>query len=91
MEKLLRGTGTAIALTADTGYFWFFSASNVELVVKVLDACTFDDRFWVYAAGLTDVEVTLTVTDVRNGTVRTYHQGGGCTAAPGSGAGATVG
>ena len=25
-------------LTADTGYFWFFTNTNVELVVKVLDA-----------------------------------------------------
>jgi hypothetical protein len=32
------GNGQAIPLTADTGYFWFFTDTNVELVVKVLDA-----------------------------------------------------
>src|SRR5450432_3426635 len=31
------GGGHAIPVTADTGYFWFFSSSNVELVVKVVD------------------------------------------------------
>ncbi|HEX2642400.1 MAG TPA: fibronectin type III domain-containing protein, partial [Thermoanaerobaculia bacterium] len=29
-----QGTGRAISLTADTGYFWFFNPANVELVVK---------------------------------------------------------
>ncbi|HSS79374.1 MAG TPA: pre-peptidase C-terminal domain-containing protein [Thermoanaerobaculia bacterium] len=66
------GAGQAVALTGDTGYFWFFDASNVEAVVKVLDACTFNQRFWVFAGGLTDVQVDLTVTDTASGTVRTW-------------------
>jgi Leucine-rich repeat (LRR) protein len=66
------GAGQAVALTGDTGYFWFFSASNVEAVVKVLDACTFNQRFWVFAGGLTDVQVDLTVTDTASGAVRTW-------------------
>lgn len=66
------GQGTAVSLTGDTGYFWFFSASNVEMIVKVLDACTLNTHKWVFAGGLTNVEVTLTVTDTQAGTVRTY-------------------
>lgn len=68
------GDGHAVKLTADTGYFWFFNDANVELVVKVLDACGFPSapRFWVFGAGLTDVEVTLTVTDTSTGQARTY-------------------
>jgi hypothetical protein len=31
------GTGVAVPLTGNTGYFWFFNSSNVELMVKVLD------------------------------------------------------
>ena len=31
------GAGQAIPLTADTGAFWFFQPSNIELVIKVLD------------------------------------------------------
>ncbi len=65
------GQGQAVALTGDTGYFWFFDANNVEAVVKVLDACTFNQRFWVFAGGLTDVQVDLTVTDTASGAVRT--------------------
>ncbi len=66
------GAGQAVKLTGDTGYFWFFDASNVEAVVKVLNACSFNQRFWVYAGGLTDVQVDLTVTDTTSGAVRTW-------------------
>lgn len=66
------GVGRAQPLTVDTGYFWFFDAGNVEVVVKVLDACVPFDRFWVFAAGLTNVEVELVVEDVETGATRTY-------------------
>ena len=59
-------------LTRDTGYLWFFDEDNVEVVVKVLDACTPFERFWVFAAGLTDVEVDLVVTDVETNEERRY-------------------
>ncbi|MCP3956468.1 MAG: hypothetical protein GY719_01305 [bacterium] len=77
------GTGRAIQLTGDTGYFWFFSQNNVEVVLKVLDACIEPyDRFWVFAAGLTDVEVTLRLTDTVSGEVREYQNPMGTAFAP---------
>ena len=66
------GAGQAIPLTADTGYFWFFDASNVEMVIKVLNACGYNSRFWVYAGGLTNVQVNITLTDTMTGTSKTY-------------------
>jgi hypothetical protein len=67
------GTGQVRPLTADTGSFWFFGEENVAVVVKVLAACALPGRhFWVYAAGLTNLGVTLDVTDTRTGAVRTY-------------------
>jgi hypothetical protein len=66
------GAGTAIPGTSDTGQFWFFSSQNVEMVVKVLNGCGFNQRYWVFAGGLTNVQVVLTVTDMANGTVKTY-------------------
>ncbi|MCH9648913.1 MAG: hypothetical protein K0U98_11795 [Deltaproteobacteria bacterium] len=66
------GVGTAVELTNDTGYFWFFNEANVEMVVKVLNGCSNTNHFWVFAGGLTNVEVELTVTDTQNGTVSTY-------------------
>jgi photosystem II stability/assembly factor-like uncharacterized protein len=67
------GVGQAVSITSDTGYFWFFDAGSVEVLVKVLDGCDLNKRFWVFAAGLTNVAVTLTVTDVITGQARTYH------------------
>ncbi len=67
------GAGQAVSLTADTGYFWFFSASNVEMVLKVLDACSVNRSSWVFAGGLTNVKVDITVRDTVTGAVRTYH------------------
>ncbi len=61
------GLGTFIPLTSETGYFWFFSPSNVEAIVKVLDGCALNRRFWVFTAGLTNVGVELTVTDTVTG------------------------
>jgi hypothetical protein len=78
------GAGHAVSLTADTGYFWFFSPDNVETVVKVLNGCALNSRYWVYAAGLTDVDVTLKVEDVGRGrtVVKTYHNPLGTPFAP---------
>ena len=57
------GDGQAYPLTADSGYFWFFDDANVELVIKVIDGCGYNDRYWVFAGGLTNVETHLTVRD----------------------------
>lgn len=67
-----QGQAHVVRLTPDTGYFWFFQSSNVEAVVKVLDACAINQRFWVFAGGLTDVEVRLTITDMETDAVKTY-------------------
>jgi len=63
---------TAVPLTGDTGYFWFFDPANVELVVKVLDGCAVNGNFWAFAGGLTNVNVLLQVTDTRTGATKPY-------------------
>jgi len=67
------GFAQPLPLTAESGAFWFFGADNLELFVKVLDACATFDRYWVFVAGLTDVEVQLLVRDVESGAARTYY------------------
>jgi hypothetical protein len=77
-------TGNAVPrpLTADTAAFWFFRPDNLELMVKLLDACPLDQRFWVFAAGLTDVGVELTVEDTVAGVSRPYANQRGTPFAP---------
>jgi len=57
------GVAHPVPLSDETGSFWFFTDTNYELMVKVLDGCALNDHFWVYAGGLTDVRVDLVVTD----------------------------
>ena len=63
------GVGVAAPLTSESGTFWFFSPDNVELILKVVDACSHPDfhNFWVFASGLTDVQVHLEVVDTWTG------------------------
>ncbi|HEX3556501.1 MAG TPA: right-handed parallel beta-helix repeat-containing protein [Thermoanaerobaculia bacterium] len=67
------GVGTAVALSGDTGYFWFTSANNVEVIVKVLDGRPLNNRFWVFYGALSNLEYTLKVTDTQTGFVKMYH------------------
>jgi hypothetical protein len=67
----LTGPAQVVKLTDDTGYFWFFAQTNVEVVVKVLNACA-RGRYWVFEGGLTDVNVVTTVTDTQTGAVKIY-------------------
>ena len=61
------GQGRASLLTNDTGVFWFFDPANLELMVKVLDGRAVNGHFWVFYGALSDVEYTITVTDVLDG------------------------
>jgi hypothetical protein len=77
-----QGEGVPLPLSPETGAFTFFAPGNVELVVKVLAGCDVNQRFWVFAAGLTDVEVRLRVTDTATGFQREYFSPAGRPFAP---------
>ncbi|HEX6864857.1 MAG TPA: hypothetical protein VF414_18645, partial [Thermoanaerobaculia bacterium] len=55
--------GLPVQLTTDSGYFWFFNPANIEVVIKVLNGCGLNSRYWVFAAGLTNVNVEIAVLD----------------------------
>jgi hypothetical protein len=76
------GAATAVSLGDDSGGFWFFDSGNLELTVKVLNTCETYDRYWVFASGLTDVEVLITVTDTQAGRTRRYFNPRGKAFAP---------
>jgi hypothetical protein len=63
----------AVPATEDSGLFWFFSPSNLEMFVKVLNACSNPyNHYWVFASGLTNVRVALYVDDTVSGETREY-------------------
>jgi hypothetical protein len=69
----LAAAATAVPLTGDTGAFWFFDDSNLELMIKVLDGRAINGKFWVFYGALSDVEYTITVANTKTGELRTYY------------------
>ena len=70
----------ANAGTSDSGLLYFFDPVVWEILVKVIDGCSENDRFWVFAAATTNVEYELTVTDSYTGRVQTYENNLGAAA-----------
>ena len=72
-QKGQTGQGKAApAGTDDSGILYFQNPDNWEMLVKVLDGCSINNRNWVFFAATTDQEFTLTVTDTRTGSVVQY-------------------
>jgi hypothetical protein len=61
----------------DAQVFSFFDRENWEMMVKVLDGCAINDRFWVYAAASTDVAFEIRVTDTWTGVSELFASPGG--------------
>ena len=55
-------------------FWWFFSPTNFEMGVKVLNACVpfLGNKYWVFVSGLTDQGWTVHVRDTQTGATRTY-------------------
>jgi plastocyanin len=68
------GPAKAVPLPSapDSGLFYFFSASNIEMLLKVIDACGFNRRYWVFFAATTNVELAVVVADTQTGQTRSY-------------------
>ena len=57
-----------------TGAFYFSAPDSLELMTKILDQGSRIDFFY---GALSDLEYTITVTDTRTGTVKTYRNNAG--------------
>jgi hypothetical protein len=44
----------------------------VEAVTKVLNGCPLNNRYWVFAGGLTNVRTVISVTDTQTGATKSY-------------------
>lgn len=61
------GLAKPVFRSDESAVLYFFIPDNWEVLVKVIDGCTFNDRFWIFSSASTNVEYTLTVTDTQNG------------------------
>ncbi len=58
----------------ESSLFSFFDNDNWELLIKVLDGCAVNQRFWVFGAAATDIDWRIAVTDTRTSTVMVYER-----------------
>lgn len=74
----LTGPGQALPQNQKFGYFSLPALtgdpSNPEVFVKVLDGTGVNGQYWVFYGHLTDLEYTLSVTEVTTGRTKTYHK-----------------
>jgi hypothetical protein len=64
----------SVGITPDSGLFWFFAPNNLEVFVKVLNACSDPyNHYWVFASGLTNVQTSLNVEDTVQGGTNNYY------------------
>jgi len=71
-----------VTLTADSGYFWFFEPSNIEVMVKTLDGCSENGRVWIFLSGMTNLPIRVQVMDGLTGVAKTYTNPAGTLFAP---------
>ena len=72
-----------IPFTERAGMFWFFNEANIEMLIKVQNACVEPfNRYWVFFAATTNVEFTLTVVDTQAQMAKVYTNPQGMAALP---------
>jgi len=61
------GAARAVPMAAnDSALLYFFEPQNWELLVKVINGCGSNNRFWVFMAATTNVKFNLTIRDTKN-------------------------
>ncbi|MFL6262016.1 MAG: LamG domain-containing protein [Thermoanaerobaculia bacterium] len=66
------GDAHVVVASANSGVFWFFSSDNWEVMVKSINACGLNSRYWVFSAATTNVFYRMEVFDVRAGVNKVY-------------------
>ena len=72
----LAGSGQALERLPSDAFWWFFNPYAPEHWVRVLDGCALTQHWWVMHTGMSNMDVTVTVTHVENGTTKTYQSSG---------------
>jgi hypothetical protein len=66
------GGGSVVVAGPNSGIFWFFSSDNWEVMVKALNGCGLNSRYWILSAATTNVFYRMEVVDVRAGQQKIY-------------------
>ena len=72
-----RSPAFAIPIADDAGQFSFFSTSNPELVVKIVDGSVFNGKVWLFVGPTSNVLYAVEVLDRQTGAAKIYINPGG--------------
>jgi hypothetical protein len=59
----IRHDAKTVKLSDNSGYFWFFDSTNVEVTIKILDGRLVNNHFWVFIASMTNVQFSVDIFD----------------------------
>ncbi len=76
------GAGQAVPLTDTAGAFYFLNPNNLEILVKLVNGCPLNDRWWIFYAATTNVRFEVVVVDTQTGKTKTYPNAQGTAAPP---------
>lgn len=77
------GDGKAVDIgKRDSGLFYFFDENNIEMLIKILDGCGLNQRYWLFYAATTNVGFHLMVRDTVTGFEKAYTNDLGVSAPP---------
>jgi hypothetical protein len=66
------GNAQVVGSNTTSGVFWFFSADNWEVMLKVINGCGLNNRYWYFSAATTNVFYRIEVIDVLRGEQKIY-------------------
>jgi hypothetical protein len=66
------GLGGTRLESNESVFYYFTDSSNFEMGIKVLDACSFTNTFWVFIGGLTNQGWDVNVLDTQTGNHKHY-------------------
>jgi hypothetical protein len=73
-DPLVAAKAVPLDFAPSSGLFYFVGAENIEMLIKVLNACVpvLGNKYWVFFSATTNVEFHLTVTDTSTGDQKFY-------------------
>jgi len=73
VQSTAEGIASVVPPTSTgSGLFWLFSPDNWEVLVKSINACGLNSRWWVFSAATTNVFYRMEVYDYHTGVQRIY-------------------
>ncbi|HET9766105.1 MAG TPA: LamG domain-containing protein [Thermoanaerobaculia bacterium] len=66
------GNASVVVAGSNSGIFWFFSSDNWEVMIKAINGCGLNNRYWIFSAATTNVFYRVEVFDTADSEQKIY-------------------